>query len=113
VGASNGPYDDRVGQVAAQQFLAGGDAGTLRRALEEKYGKPTYVRGGGSDLMWVGRDPAKPDGEPVKIEALVGTEGGQAGGSRVVLQVSLAPYVDLQRPKPVAAQPAVSGGPRL
>lgn len=40
VGASNGPYGDRVGQVAALQFLAEGDATTLRRALEEKYGKP-------------------------------------------------------------------------
>lgn len=113
VGASNGPYGDRVGQVAAQQFLAGGDATTLRRALEEKYGKPTYVRGGGSDLVWVGRDPAKPDGESVIIEAKLGTETGQAAGNRVVLQVSLAPYVDPQRPKPVVAQPAVTGGPRL
>lgn len=113
VGASNGPYGDRVGQVAAQQFLAGGDAGTLRRALEEKYGKPTYVRGGGSDLVWVGRDPSKPDGEQVKVEALIGTENGQATGNRVVLQISLTPYADPRRPKPVAAQPAVSGGPRL
>lgn len=110
MGASNGPYGDRVGQVAAQQFLAGGDAGTLRKSLEEKYGRPTYVRGGGSDLVWVGRDPAKPDGDSVKVEALLGTE---SGGSRVVLQVSLMPYVDPQRPKPVAAQPAVSGSPRL
>lgn len=109
VGASNGPYGDRVGQVAAQQFLAGGEAGTLRRALEEKYGKPTYVRGS-SDLIWIGRDPAKLDGEPVQIKALLGTE---SGGNRVVLQISLMPYTDPQRPKPVARQPAVSGGPRL
>lgn len=113
VGASNGPYGDRVGQVAAQQFLAGGDATTLRRALEDKYGKPTYVRGGGSNLVWVGHDPAKPDTDPLKIEARFGTETGQSGGIRVVLQVSMVPYVDPQRPKPAAAQSAVSGGPRL
>ena len=91
VGASNGPNGGRVGQVAAQQFLSGGEASTLRRALEEKYGKPTYVRGG-SDLVWVGRDPAKPDGEPVKIEALTGTENGQAAVNRVVLQISTPSY---------------------
>ena len=121
VGASNGPYGDSVGQVATQQFLAGGDAGTLRRALEEKYGNPTFVRSlkrgglraGGSDLVGGGRDPAKPDSEPVKIEALIGIENGPAAGNRVVLQVSLIPYADPQRPKPVAASPAVSSGPRL
>ena len=113
VGASNGPYGDRVGQVASEQFLAGGDAASLRRALEDKYGKPTYVRNGGSDLVWVGRDPGKPDGEPVKIEAKLGMENDQGAVRRAVLQISMVTYVDPQRPKPAAAQPAVSGGPRL
>ncbi len=43
VAASNGPYGDRAGQSAAQQFLAGGDAASLRRALEDRCGKPTYL----------------------------------------------------------------------
>ena len=113
VGASNGPFGDRVGQVDAQQFLAGGDATTLRRALEEKYGKPTVVRNGGSDLVWVGNDPAKPDGEPIKIEAKLGKENGSSAQNRIVLQISMEPYVDPRRPQAVVGQPAVTGGPRL
>lgn len=112
VGAGNGAYSDRVGQVASEQFLAGGDAGTLRRALEEKYGKATYVRDGGSDLVWVGRDPSKPDGEPVKIEAKLGVETGPAR-NRVVLQILMTPYVDPRRPQPAVAQPSATGGPKL
>lgn len=84
------------------------------------YGKPTYVRGS-SDLVWVGCNPDKPDGEPVKIKALIGTENGQAAPpqssglreNHVVLQISLIPYVDPQRPKLVLAQPTVPGLSRL
>lgn len=111
--AGTGSYGDRMGQVAAQQFLVGSDLGTLRQALEEKYGKPTYVRNEGNDLVWVGRDPAKPDGMPVKIEARLGVETGQAAGHRFVLEVSMVPYVDPQQPHPVAVPPAVTGRPRL
>ena len=113
VGASNGPYSDRLGQVASEQFLAVGDTATLRRALEDKYGNPTYVRNGGCDLVWVGRDPAKPDGEPVKIEATLRVENGQGAHNHIVLQVSMVPFVDPQRPQPVVGPPAVSGGPKL
>ena len=113
IGTSNGPFGDRVGQVASQQFLAGGDATTLRKALEEKYGKSTIVRGGGSDLAWVGHDPAKPDGDMIKIEAKLGKEDGSSTQNRVVLQILIEPYVDPRRPQPVATQPAVTGGPRL
>ena len=113
LGASNGPFGDRIGQVAAQQFLSGGDATTLRKALEDKYGKPTIVRGGGSDLAWVGHDPAKPDGDMIKIEAKLGKEDGSSAQNRVVFQILMEPYVDPRRPQAVAAQPAVTGGPRL
>ncbi len=85
----------------------------MREALEKKYGKPTYVRNGGGDLVWVGRDPAEPKREPVKIEAKLGVENGQAAPGRVVLQISMEPYVDPHRPKSVAVPPAVTGGPRL
>lgn len=113
VGATNSPFGDRVGQVGAQQFLAEGDATTLRKALEEKYGKPTVVRGGGSDLAWVGRDPAKPEGDMIKIEAKLGQENGSSAQNRLVLQILMEPYVDPRQPQAVATQPTVNGGPRL
>jgi hypothetical protein len=112
VAAGNGSYGDRVGQVAAEQFLAAGDLGTLRQALEEKYGKPTYVRNEGNDLVWVGRDPAKPDEASVKIGARMGIDNGQAG-HRFVLEIGMVPYVDPQRPLPMTGPPAITGRPRL
>lgn len=112
-GASNGPYSNRVHQVVAQQFLIGIDPATLRRTLEEKYGKPTYVRNGGANLVWIGRNAAQPNADLVKIEARMGSEGGPAAQAPLIFQISMLPYVDPQRPIPVAAPPAVPSGPKL
>lgn len=70
------------------------------------------VRNGGADLVWIGQDPAKPEGGPVKIEAKIGRENGSSARNRLVLQISMMPYADPTR-APTSPAPAVSGGPRL
>lgn len=112
VGASNGPFGTLVSEISAQQFLTSNNVTSIRSTLEDKYGKPTIVRNGGGDLVWIGRDPTRPDDAPVKIEAMMGQENGASAQNRLVLQMSIVSYVDPTKPT-VVAQPTVTGGPKL
>lgn len=99
---------EQIGRVTSGQRLAGATADTVRQALVEKYGTPTYSRNEGRVLQWIGRDPARPDGGQVSINARI--DPRQEGG--VLLGVEAKPYVDpsSQRAATPAAAPAA---PRL
>lgn len=59
------------------------------------------------------RDAARPDGEPVRIEAVIGGEPGQGAQRAILLQRGMVPYVDLQQPQPATVRSAALGGPKL
>ena len=96
-----------IARVTSGQRLDGGTAEAVRLALTEKSGPPTYTRGNGKTLQWIGRDPAVVGGGQVSITARIDVrrEGG------VLLGVEAVPYVD---PNPQrASAPPTSSAPRL
>ena len=97
-----------IGRVTSGQRLGGASSEAVRQALMEKYGPPTYTRGGGQVLQWIGRDPARTDGGEVSVTARI--DPRREGG--VLLGVEATPYVD---PNPRAAPMPVSApsAPRL
>lgn len=99
-----------VTEVSAQQHLSTSDVGPLLAALRGKYGPPTYVRNDGSNLVWIGRDPAHPDSPSVQVMADV-QQNGQGTSRETTLTVAIQPYVD-PRPKPPPAPPT-STAPKL
>ena len=94
--------------VTTQQRLLGTSAEVLLGAVKANYGPPLYTRNGGTNLDWVGRDPANRDGAPVEIIADVRPDNG---GSSLLLTVQEKPYQD-PRPKPPAPVPAATA-PKL
>ena len=91
-----------VTAVTTRQRLSGTSAEALLGAVKAKYGPPLYTRNDGTNLDWVGRDPANRDGAPVEIIADVRPDNG---GSSLLLTVWEKPYQD-PRPKPAAPAPA-------
>ncbi len=94
--------------LTAQQRLSGTSADALLGAVKAKYGLPLYTRNGGTNLDWVGRDPANRDGLPIEIIADV--RPGEDVGS-FLLTIQEKPYQD-PRPKP-AAPPLAVAAPKL
>ena len=99
----------KVTAVASEQHLAF-DPATLLGALRGKCGPPTYVRNEGSNLVWVGRDPANPDSPASQVLADV-RQQGQDNARETVLVVIVTPYED-PHPKAPSA-PTVSAAPKL
>ena len=97
--------------LVSQQHLGEADAGKLLTELKAKYGPPVYVRNSGTNLVWLGRDPARLDGSPLEVTADVRDDPLQVGRHESVLSVTIEPYVD-PRPKP-AAQAATSAAAKL
>ena len=87
--------------LTAQQHLSGTSAKALLGAVKAKYGPPLYARNGGTNLDWVGRDPAHRESPPLEIIADVRAD---TGGGGYVLTVQEKPYQD-PRPKPAASAP--------
>ncbi len=77
-----------ITSVTSGQRLPGATLDSVRQAMVEKYGSPTYTREGGRLLQWVGRDPLHPDAAPVSLIARLGTE---RPGS-VALGIKAQPY---------------------
>ena len=97
-----------VTAVTTRQRLSGTSTEALLGAVKAKYGPPLYTRNDGTNLDWVGRDPANRDGAPVEIIADVRPDNG---GSSLLLTVQEKPYQD-PRPKPAAPAPAATA-PKL
>ena len=97
-----------VGRVTSGQRLGGATVEAVRQALVEKYGPPTYTRGGGRVLQWIGRDPARTDEGQVSLTARI--DARRDGG--VLLGVEAVPYVD-PNPRAVPVQPPLPSAPRL
>lgn len=97
-----------IARITSGQQLNGTTAEAARQALVEKYGPPTYTRGGGKVLQWIGRDPARTDGGQVSVTARIDTrrEGG------VLLGVEAKPYVD-PSPRPAPVPVSAPSVPRL
>ena len=97
-----------IARVTSGQLLEGTTVEVVRQALMEKYGSPTYTRGGGQVLRWIGRDPARVDGGLVSVTARIDTrrEGG------VLLGVEAVPYVD-PNPRSAPVPASAPSAPRL
>ena len=99
-----------LASLATEQRLATSDSAALLAALRTKYGVPTYVRNDGTNLVWIGRDPANPDSPAVQVMADVSLNG-QGAARQTVLMIEIQAYAD-PRPKPAPAPPAAAG-PKL
>ncbi len=97
----------KVDTLVSRQYLGAADPAKLLEALRAKYGAPVYVRNNGTDLVWLGRDPARPDASPLQITADVHSEITASGAHETVLDVSVKPYAD-PRPKPVVQAAAAA-----
>jgi len=109
VEAGSGGTSQTVTAVSSEQHLAS-DPASLLAALRGKYGPPTYVRNNGSNLVWVGRDPAHPDAPASQIVADV-SQQGQDGARETLLSVVVTSYEDPHPKAPPA--PTVSAAPKL
>lgn len=101
-------YGSTVETVVTQQALDGVDQQTLRRALDEKYGRTIHIRNEGDNRVWIGRDPIRSDDPDVQIEASIQTPRGRS--SSTLLTVTVKPYHDARSPQPA---PAVPASPKL
>ena len=97
----------KVDTLVSRQHLGAADPGKLLEALRAKYGAPVYVRNNGTDLVWLGRDPTRPDASPLQITADVHGEITANGSHETVLDVGEKPYAD-PRPKPVVQATAAA-----
>lgn len=93
--------------VTSGQRMGTATRDQLRAALEEKYGRPTYMQENGVVFSWTGRDPANPEGPPVQVNARI-EELGQGALRVLLLGVELRPASG-----PAPRQGPASGGPRL
>ena len=97
----------QVDTIVSRQHLGAADPAKLLDALRAKYGLPVYVRNNGTDLVWLGHDPARPDASPLQVTADVHDEITASGAHETVLDVSEKPYAD-PRPKPVVQSAAAA-----
>ena len=100
----------KLATIATEQRLATADSAALLTALRTKYGVPTYVRNDGTNLVWIGRDPANPDTPAVQVMADV-SQNGQGTERQTILLIEIQAYAD-PRPKPAPTPPAAAG-PKL
>ena len=97
----------KMDTIVSRQHLGAADPAKLLAALRAKYRAPVYVRNAGTDLVWLGRDPSRPDASPLQITADVHGEITASGAHETVLDVSERPYAD-PRPKPAAQAAAAA-----
>ncbi len=107
--AGTDPDGRKVVAIAAEQHISGTPDAVLG-AVKAKYGAPLYVRNGGSNLAWIGRNPGLPDSPPLEIVANAAVGGPQAP-RQVVLTLQEKVFQDT-RIKPTVV-PAAPSGPKL